>query len=198
MGFRTVFADRPSSAWLGGLGIANKAGRGGSQNTGHKIPPRPFMDTRSGNDFQALSPPMTVGDWTANSGNPPMVARVKHITSNVPYWFLFNHGSTGASPVSIMNDFDSNLLGDPNRLLGVRFVITCYPPAVQRAMAGVGPFLQERPKFRQVLKNRWIRGEVFTHLARCVEGTDYHGTTTIGHSNKYSLNDFWIDFTNDP
>jgi hypothetical protein len=31
-----------------------------------------------------------------------------------------------------------------------------------------------------------------------VQGTDYSGTTTIGHSNRFQLNEFWVDFTNDP
>ena len=199
MGMRTVIGDRPASAWNGSLEVTGKAGRSGQsqQKSGQSVAAKQgFMDTSHGNDFTALSPPMNVRDWTANSGNPPMVTQVRHISSQSTYWMLFNHGSDVAAPATILYSYDSGILGNPGNLAQVSFVITCYPAQVQTAMAAVSSYMTQNPRYP--ITNAWVRGSLFTYLSRGIQGTRWRGTTTIGHTNRFSPNDFWVDFTNDP
>ncbi len=199
MGMRTVFGDRPASAWNGSLDVTGEAGISwqSKQKSGQNVAGKQsFMDTSHGNDFTALNPPMNVGDWTANSKNPPMVTQVRHMSTQSTYWMLFNHGAEHVVPATILTAFDDGIFGNPGDLPQVSFVITCYPAQVQAAMAGVSSYMAQNPRYP--LTNAWVRSSLFTYLSRGVQGTRWRGLTTIGHSNRFSPNDFWVDFSNEP
>jgi len=165
---------------------------GGAPPTG----PGRFMDTRHGDDFVAKAPPKSVAAWTKDTSSPPMVAAVNHITTGAHYWFLFNHAGDTVDTRSLHSNFDWGILGDPRDLERVDYVITCYPRLVKRAMEGVDGFMKKYGR-RMKLNNNWATGALFNRLATKVVGLDYYGTTSIGHSNKFDPNSFWIEFTND-
>lgn len=153
-----------------------------------------FMDTRHGDDFVAQSPVMTVAAWAKNADNPAMVAGVKHITTGNFYRFLFNHAHAYVNAPGIYDYYNQRpILGDPNDLQRVDYVITCYPRKVKQAFEELGGHLRAVPRAKL---RAGFTVAMFQRLATKVVGLDYYGTTSIGHTG-WDQSSFWIEFTND-